>query len=399
MEPDKLPQSRKKYISFVLIGGVLGALLFQTYYYWFFLLLTYLFIQVILYGKETKSIRKMFLRFRHPLLVLIGVAIFSSVYWLPLVLDFGKYGIYPSQAHYFKQYMLDLPFKMGRVEDFVYLLGLVGLILVSKVEQKYRRFLWMVVACLVWQAAGHLGLAIGKPLLHFKMLDFLHLLTIIGIAAAIAWWTKQKRFQTSAKVILATSLSFIVLFYGQKITDFRYDPAYQKAMDEYKPKDIQWIEQHLDYKGKVFLTDQYKLHSYLPTYDFVSWGVFYSHHSGRREERIQFLEELSKSENPTFIAWMLRHNKYDAIDYLHLQKGRQIEFVMDPYPNVSVSKLPRKLIEFPTNAFQDSAFVMKGQGILQVRHLPVNLYHSFSEKERRFADQYMDIGIKNQLKK
>ncbi|WP_044641469.1 arabinofuranosyltransferase [Risungbinella massiliensis] len=396
-QPKVKPDGRKRYFS-LLVGGILGAILFQTYYYWFFLMILYLILQFWVSLYQKRSWQAAMRLIGHPLLVLVVVAFFSALFWLPLLINLFEYGVYPSQAHYFKQYMLDLPLRFSSMSDFAFAIGFIALIFMTQINSYYKRFGWLMITCIVWQMLGHVGLAIGKPLLHFKMLDFLHLLTLIGIAGIINWVTNLDKFKEYAKTILATVLILLIMVNGQIITDFQYGEAYRKAVTESKPSDVKYVQQNLDYKGKVFLTDQYKLHSFLPTYDFISWGVFYSHHSGMREERIEFLDELSKFHNPVFISYMLRNNRFDQIDFLYLKDKNVIEFTMDPYPNVSRSELEKKKISFDSSALTGGGFVDKGRGILQITEQSDEVVPTFTEEEKRFAKRFLDPKLLKQIK-
>lgn len=397
VQPKLIPIGKKKY-TFFLVGGILGALLFQTYYYWFFLMILYLVVQLVVDVYQNRSWKTAMEIIRYPLLVLVLVAFFSSLFWFPLLMNLYEYGVYPSQAHYFKQYMLDLPLRFSSMSDITFAVGFIALIFMTKINSSYQRFGWLLITCVVWQMLGHVGLAIGKPLLHFKMLDFLHLLTLIGIAGIINWVTKLEKFREYTKTTLATILVMLIMVNGQIITDFQYGEAYQKAVTESKPSDVKYIQESLDYKGKVFLTDQYKLHSFLPTYDFISWGVFYSHHSGMREERIEFLEQLSKFKNPVFVSYMLRYNRFDQVDFLYLINKNTIEFTMDPYPNISVSELEKKKIIFDPHALAGEGFIDKGRGILQIQDQPNEVVNAFTEQEKRFAKRFLDPNLLKQIK-
>jgi hypothetical protein len=147
---------------------------------------------------------------------------------------------------------------------------------------------------------------------------------------------------------------------GQELTENELLP---QAKHETYPMEL--ISQYKeavgsDGLGRVILGDgdAVDLSIYLPVYQFVSWAAHYSHPAGLYEDRIAFLQELSRADNPAWFAAALMNNRYSRIDELilfHSEDGYGFSYRPDtfPYP------LETEMIVFPASLFAGEFFASK----------------------------------------
>ncbi|WP_044642159.1 arabinofuranosyltransferase [Risungbinella massiliensis] len=387
VEPqNKYEKIGKQHIYFLLIGGVLGALLFQTYYYWFFLLFVYLFLQICHHVWKNKSFRAVWQTYRQTFQVLILMFLASSYFLIPLLSNFVSYGVLPQQNRYLTYSMLKIPtFTNMDFQNVILLIGLGSLIYFSRKNEWMRKILLLVISCYLWELLSLIGILIDKPLLHFKMFVFLEYLLLIGFSYLLYHITTLPGLRGKNNILIGSLLVMAFLTLGQHTIKITESFDYHQTNVASKPTEVAVLERH-DVQGKVILTDNNKLQMFVPIFDFVSREYAFSHHSGQRGERIQFLRELAKSQNPEFIAWMLRYNRFSAVDYVWLYQN-QLTLMVDAFPK---PEFPSTQIIFQPNAFQGPYFakVEADQNLIKIQPVPKEIWHHFSPEEKKLVKKY-----------
>ncbi|WP_044642649.1 arabinofuranosyltransferase [Risungbinella massiliensis] len=388
-----LPQETSKYRRFVVLAGFLGALIFLTFYYWFFLLVIYTLIRLVLYLVETRSLVQVWNRFRHWFYVAGTVFLFALVYFVPLFISIAKYGIKTYQNRYFTFDMLKIfaPHLENLVEEptqLFYLIGLIAVILLSKKYDFVQKLLFLVLGTYVWQFLGNITVALKKPILHFKMEWMIHLLLMVAFSYAIYYLIN--RIVEYKEQIYFGAIIFVILILGQyslQVHDIAITKGFKKVS-----QDIRSLET-VDHKGKVFLTSRRDMYMHYPVFYFVAPEPTFTHHASRRDDRIQLLRELTKQSDPKFMAWMLTYNKFDKVDYLWLENKYQIYLVQDHF-----LKLPNAVYEeftFEPSMFQSRYFEQKTKGKMfyEVQPIDKTEFQSFTPAQKALAEKYGDPEV------
>jgi hypothetical protein len=385
------PEDRRRRLRMILLGGFLGSLLFQTYYYWFFLLIVSFMVDFVFHCLQKKSISEWWKRKIHPLLVLLSTGLFSSLYIVPLLIDCLRYGFKPLQNRFLEAYMLDIPFyrlTFTEPRDWVFLIGAFSLLFFWRRETVISRALLLLVACYVWQWLGNFVIFFDKSLLHFKMHEMFHWLAVISASDLLVRLVQHRRFAEHSRSLIAGILFGCLILFGQYFILVQNTQNFKEAMTARVPREVSILRQ-VEVKDKVILTDKEKLQLFLPIFDFVSHEYAFSHHASRRDERIQFLQTLAKQKDPRFVAWLLRYNRYDSVDYVWLTNHR-LSLVVDQFPNFTSKTIT---ISFSPEMFQSPYFVrvQAGEELYRVAHLPKQLYQEFTPEQKRIAMKYADL--------
>jgi hypothetical protein len=118
-----------------------------------------------------------------------------------------------------------------------------------------------------------------------------------------------------------------------------------------------------DYSGKVVLTDDTDLASFLPVYVFNTSDAHYSHPAALFNDRADLLVQLSREDDPELFALAFTHNRYDRIDYIALRSNGgalSYGYLADAFP-LGVSSVS---LTFPEELFDSDAFTKVGNNSL-----------------------------------
>lgn len=393
LEDKPFPKEPKEYRKFVLLGSFLGALLFLTFYYWFFLLIIYTAIRITWKLIETRSLMQVWQQFRHWFFVAGTMFVMVLIYLGPLVLSILKYGFKPYQNRYFTKEMLNifapnLDHIMENPYHVIYLIGFIAVILLSRHHRLVQKLVLLVIACYIWQFFGEITVALKKPILHFKMEWMLQFLLVISFGFGIAYWVK-KLLPYKEKIIYAI-LAFAFVVLGQDTLTV-HENAFKYGFKKI-PKELRAVEK-VDYHDKVFLTSRRDLYKIYPVFYFVVPEPTFTHHASQRDDRVQFLRELIRQEDPKFVAWMLTYNKFDKVDYIWMEQDFSIYLVQDHFlklPNVQFEEF-----KFHYSIFQSKYFrqIEKGAKLYAIRNVKLDDYKSFTGEQKLMVKKYSDPQI------
>lgn len=339
-------------------GGLLGGLIFQTYYYWFFIagvsLLLHLAARGIGWLSEEEWSAPQAWR---ALGMLASAALFSSPYWGPYLFSMAWTGGWePLQNRWLSDGKISLvfPFLNVSIEGFVMALGLGYLLLRSGRERVARGMLGLVVACYVWLSLGYLGLLTYRPLLTFRTYPLLsYLLAVAGLLALVRLWQERPygRWLEGSdlawhRVAPAVAL-VLLLFFGQQLAqDLLKNEDVQVAIETVYPQARVAALDSLTggvYRDKVVLLGYaYRdLMAYRPLFSFIPWSAHFSHPAGRYRDRIDFLEELAATQSPDLFAAAFMNNRYSGVDYVLLESSETtwwLGFLDDNFPDRTVER-------------------------------------------------------------
>jgi galactan 5-O-arabinofuranosyltransferase len=365
-------EKNKRSFAWLVVGSLIGAVLFSTYYYWFFIGAIALAVRYLVRNTVAgDQVDKTWKVWRQRFLMLGGAAFLSFPYWWPLVFSMASAGSWNSlQNRYFMEEfnVLHLPFLEFSLLGFVSLAGLAYLLSSFQRNRLSFGLLVLVFAAYVWQLLGYVAFLADIPLLTFKARELVvYVLGLSAMLGVIDWlpvvWKSAARRRLHGP-ILAGALVVAVLFFGQAlVAGFAEHPLLPPAREAAYPSKM--LE---DYKaivgdgpkGRVLLADGAAagLSIYLPVHQYLSWAAVFSHPAGQYYERVEFLQLLSKVESPGWFAAALMNNRYDSID----------DIIMLPHDGYSFGYLPESFpypsktehILFSAESFDPAYFSVEG---------------------------------------
>ncbi|MFX1445365.1 MAG: arabinofuranosyltransferase [Promethearchaeota archaeon] len=367
--------SNKDYI----IGGFLGSLLLCTFYLYFLIVPIYLFLIFIqnAFKNDFLIFKEKFIRITK---ISIIILIFSSWFWLPLIISIILIGIESHQNLFFPKYTLDMPFQEYlnfNLFSIVLILGIV-FILMKYHKSSFLKILGnIIISVYILYTLGFICLLIGFPIVHYRILIVSYYAIIISFSIFyIQFFYILKNSdiynQLKNKIDIQTLEIFIlivIIFYQNynNIVELNKSESYKKSFNQKIPDEVE-IFSKLDYEDKVFLTQYDEVAAYLPIYLFIVANPHFSHPSALNNERIKFLEELSECKSSKEFYKKLMNNKFGPIDYFILEPTNEnaTEFLFD---SAELEYYPRSYsvkIYYSAKLFEDRAYFerYKIQGVI-----------------------------------
>ncbi|MBN2227635.1 MAG: arabinofuranosyltransferase [candidate division Zixibacteria bacterium] len=339
--------------SFYLVGGVIGGMIFMTYYYVFF-------IGGLLWVVRTVWLRLRPSTLKHPwhpgraLGVLALAALFSAPYWLPLAWSMITIGADPAQQEW---HHADSTGILFRFQNF----SIIGMVFLAALYYavrrryfpRYRELVLLLGAAFLFFFIGTILGALQKPIIIIKAREFVSMLAgpLVGLTAAGLLRRPgifgKARF---AVPVMASLLLFFLLIESNTIAGHDAVRTARKSHPQTfhaDPDDMNRL------KGAVFLTGVEELPVFCPVYNFFSINQHYSHPAGRFLERYRFLFALQNLDDPYLLYLAMRFNIYDPIDaIMPRRKDNIFEFyaAVSNYPNRFVTRT----LSFPVSLFSDT---------------------------------------------
>lgn len=310
----------KKQWLFYLSGAIIGAFIFMTYYWWFFMAFAVLPITSILKWHQKKSFRYLLFDLRHKLYLMVGVALFSSFYWLPLVINSIKFGLVSNQSAWFNLHYVHIAqyWKNFIWEGLIVFAGIFFLgYLWDRWKESKLAYLYLGGFLLI-MVDRYLNLESASNQTR-KLLEFSHLFAVIPLALGITLLWKKPNLQKQIKHgLVFLLLILIITFSDNQSSEIFSSPRYVTGVNQRKPDVLLDVFSQVDCYNTVFLTNKVYETCYLPFYKFISTSSTGSHLNGRFNARLQFLKKLSKIDKPEYVSYLLAYNKYDTINYVFL---------------------------------------------------------------------------------
>lgn len=365
-------------------GTVWGTLIFLTFYYYFFLLIVLLPIRFLVQAKLGGTLRDGLKGIGQVLLILGGMAVLSSFYWLPLLLDMAAHGSETLQNRWFQPHMIYLPFAgFPKIEM---ILGILTLIVMAWRNVLAQGALMLMVALLAFVVLGHFGMYLDMPILHIRLIGLEEHLCYIamvvgGWALLEKWgekWIGAWKFAWPLVVVLWVFIA-VGMDFSEEPREEKYITAKQSGLPE-----IAKIKEFNELKGKVFLTNRSEVVAVKPIYSFVCQNAHFSHPAGQFRERTKFLKLLSGSQHSDFVAWMLAYNRFQAVDQVMLD---------DNYLLIADDNFPHPIghitapIQFGDSVFEGQYFETYGNftDIKTCKPVPAEIWTSFTQPQKRMV--------------
>jgi len=324
------------------IAGIFGSLLTCTFYLYFFLVPIYLIISLI-QNKLQDRIEIFKKKLKRILFIIFFIVIFSTWFWIPLILNIVLIGFESHQNFFFPRYALDMPFEAYFELNLLSILLVCGVffILIKYSISEFMKILGnLVLSVYILYLLGYIGIVVGFPLVHYRVLVVSHYILIIAFVLFYIQFFNILRenkilVQYKQKIDLRTVEIFfiiMIIFYQNYVNtvDLYESTYYERSINQEPPEELD-IFLELDYEDKIFLTQYYEVAAYLPIYLFVVYNAHFSHPSSLNNERVKFLKELSECKSSKEFYDMIMNSKFGPIDYFILEPcdDNATEFLFD----------------------------------------------------------------------
>ncbi|HHG84755.1 MAG TPA: hypothetical protein ENJ82_08390, partial [Bacteroidetes bacterium] len=306
--------------------------------------------------------------------------------WAPLLYDYLTHPTASFQNRWFSNWMINS--SLFQYRGTLEYIGLGYLFLAIKRGWLARFLLILLGGLILWNVIGILGMILGFPLLHSRMNVFFDVAVMFGLALGIIHLAEVAKLhlQTPPRWLIGGVSMLFLLFLGHNMIIRMNTEEYKLSYNSVPPIEI-YDQELISYaRGKVFFTNLQTINAHIPLYLFVGTNAHYTHPAAEFEARVAFVEAISKSDNPDFIAWMLTYNKWDKVDGV-LWGDKSILFGLDNFPNWN-SHRPQK-VTFEQSQFTGTYFQQSQSGRWQkIVAPPKDLKASFSAKEKELVAEF-----------
>ncbi|MCB0109338.1 MAG: arabinofuranosyltransferase, partial [Caldilineaceae bacterium] len=364
------PRGRVARWRWWLVGGLIGAIILQLYFFWLFVGGTTLGARIGWWLCCRRRDRVLRQRLMQSVLMLALTALLSAPFWVPyLLIIFVTTGAQPLQNRFFGASKIPLPlyFFEENWQSVVYLGGLFYILVAAPLDRVARGLRWLLVGFALWVGLGYVAILIDMTLLTFRSYPVLAYLLGAGAFLGLfrLWQNSNELMQRWPAIpwrLVATTLLMLVilLFANNVVQEVLAQENVQDAVEAtYPAEELASFDQLTagNYRDRViFVTDGYRsILFFRPIYSFLAWSAHFSHPAGQFHQRVDFLKNLASLHDPLLFAQALAHNQYDQIDYWLLAEEAEhwhFSFVDDNFPNRVVDRE----INFPKTLFVEPYF-------------------------------------------
>lgn len=320
-----------------LFFGISGAVLFLTYYFWWFMAIPAL----VLLAWSSAQPRKNFLS-------IIGVgalmAAGASVYLVPLFLSYAR-GIENWQALFFvpQDFSTFLPFAILSWKTPLLLTGVISLVL-YRAHPFIKAQGILLLCCYAYQLLNIIAFALGKnPLQSAKPFLFLGTATLaVGCSTLLRDLWKKYSMRLSAQQYAGAAGVFLILSLPYwPMTTFMDDPVVrsqiEKNLEQPSASYLAPAITHAvpDYRERTWLSSGIpEINAYLPLHYFLAYNPHFSHPAAQYSQRLALVRHLAQGSSDELASLISQA----GIDALLLYKEKQnttypIFLWHDAYPN------------------------------------------------------------------
>ncbi len=344
------------------IGSVLGAFLFATYFYPFFILALWIVARITATAARIKLLAYDARTFVRSCAILLGAAAISSPYWFPVMRSVYHFGSDRSRGdwHHAGSPGVTFPF-LDLTPIGIILMLAVGFALWRNRSRWARMLIFMVGTCLLYFLVGSVLGALDRPVNLIKCREFSWavLAPLVGLGGYTLY--AQARAGRSA-IFLAYGVAIVAsIFAVRGLSSLARSSAIDTAIKTQVPDFRISPEDTRALSGSVLLSSNEEIFAFVPAYAFICVNEHYSHPASRFALRYDFLNILQRAKNPWLLHLALRHNVFDPIDYVMPEKrGDSYYFTtaLSTYPD----RLKQVETRFDAVLLQDTALFTRITG-------------------------------------
>lgn len=361
----------------ILLGGI-GALMIVTYWYFFVVGAVAFAIKQVLDRRDGRFDMRELQRTGR----VLGLAgALSAIYWGPLMISVTRADQPESLGNrWFSTSHPSLPLPMldASATGIVCLVGVVYLAWAYRRDLVARGLTILLGATYAWYLIGAVAADADHPLLSFRAKPLIPMLLLIAGVIGLVQLAEfvVDRFEHGELIRVGTVVGIMLGVYAAHgfIDDVRgssyIEAARTAARPDVSPPDPSAAElQHIIESGvgthAVLLSNRVDVLALYPNHAFVAWDAHYAHPASEFGQRIEFLTQLSRSDDPSAFRALIEHNPYDTIDALVLRDGGDdlvFTYGADKFPAGTHSTE----IRFPKTLFADFEQLPVGDHILAV---------------------------------
>ncbi len=364
--------------KWMLIAILIGSAIFMTYYYWFFIAVVTFPLTTAARYIKTRSFADLLYNLRYKILIGLGVAIITSVYWLPLLISGFKYGFISYQAKWF--WIGYTGFISGWESEIVAFLFFAGVFSAAYLWDKWKH------AKIAYYLLGAALLVIVDRLINLgggsaqtrKVNEFLHVITITPLAIACVDIWQRLRDKVNVRRGMVAIVVTLAFWVSNQHIEIYNNSLYKTGLNQRYPEIYVAAFDGIDCYDKVFLTKSYIEACYVPYFMFIPVTDVSAHLSAQFPDRRNFLHSVTAIKEPDVLAYAITYNKFEKIDYIYLPFNR----AENCYQFTSTSVRFNKDYEFDTvsisaEVLYDNDFFIKrnDQGVFEVRAPELDEYY------------------------
>lgn len=359
VERVKRPPNSWKYY---LVGGLIGAVLFSTYFYAFFIGGVLLLLRTTIFARWEFFKKASHFELKKALGILLSAALFSAPYWLPLFLSVFFNGIDRSRGGWHHMGSTGIVFKYLEfsLPGLLFLGGILYALRRVSVAL-YKGLLLLVGTSIVYWLIGSVLGVYDMSINLVKSRQFIVVLAGPFVGLAVAGIIRKSLLSKKNRYVAAVIASLVLLIFLHHFNGIAKNDYVKRARTSIVPTWNTDAEEMKCRKGSVFLAGSPNFPSFYPIYCFTTTNEHYAHPASRYKKRYDFLYILQEIDDPYLFNLALRHNIYDRVDYfMPRKKGNFFEILVNlsNYPNRSYLKT----LQYPQRVFTDSLLFKKETG-------------------------------------
>ncbi|UCC45703.1 MAG: arabinofuranosyltransferase [Candidatus Zixiibacteriota bacterium] len=344
------------------IGGLIGGLLFMTYFFPFFIGGLLLLIRTVSgrYGRVLAASRDF--RWSRAALMLASAAVFSVPFWLPVVWSMSSVGSDAAQQswHHAGVTGIRLRFMDLSVPGLLFLAAV--LYGAKRLHDPVRRgFLQLIGAVVLFLLIGSILGAVDRPVNLIKSREFVALLggPLVGLslAALLRWRSGERR----SKWWTTALAGVILLIFLNGMIGVAKQQSVKNARTAQVP-DWGVSEDTGDrWRGSVVLSGHPALYSFHPVHAFLFGNHHYSNPGAFFSDRFEFLRQLQQVPDVYSFYLALRYNRFDPVEYfMPVKRGEDlnIRVYLSNYPN----RYDARDLTYPRALVQDTMLFIPEEG-------------------------------------
>lgn len=337
-----------------LAGSVVGAVILATYFYPFILLGFGLTIGATIAIIRRDRLKAIIRNWPRALAITLGVGLFSSFYWLPNVVAVLKFGMDRSRGDWYHATSGGLGFPFLEF-NWIGIIGLVaiGVALWRWRTQTLRALLCLLAASLALFLIGSVLGALDISINLTKDREFTWALLTPLIGLAFYAFARKAVRRPGGQVAVGGVLAILMLLCVRGMTTLAHDSSIERARSSSVPDFGLTGQSRAKMTNKVLLSSNEECYAFLPAKAFLNINEHYAHPASQFALRYDFLSHLCKISDPALFHYALRHNRFDAVDYILPERKGDSVFLyvaLSNYPN----GLTLKQLSFPAKYLDDT---------------------------------------------
>jgi len=364
-------------IKTYLFFGISAGLFFLLYYFWWFIIIPVIFILVFLSQDKFKN----FIR-----VILLGFValIIASIYLVPSLFSFYKYGIENWQALFFidQDFSTFIPWSIISFKSIILIIGLSAFILFRK-KKFVQPVIITFVLCYLYQLINYIYFIVfGTTFQPAKAFLFLASACLVFSAAylIVKIWEKyvSKRFNLwQQKSILA----FMFLLYVPFLPFIKFidEPVVRSQMErDLETPESLWLAEQIyinvpDWKDRIWLSSGTPVvNAYIPLTYFIAHNPHFSHQAAQYSERMKLISEIIQAADADEFLKLINSSE-PKINSLLLyfnanKKTYDLFFWEDNYPNGGKEKIFNLSQELVSEKYWDLVFYQNNWKIFLLKN-------------------------------